>query len=674
MPQKTQIVPKFQHPHVETYINDYTQYKDEDVTVVDNNSKFISVFKSYSGIDNVLVKKSSLTDFIKTYGTSNYEKYGQPLMMPIGILSAGNATVHCMRVMPDNAFAANSILNLLYKIDGTKMIIKFQASHIDIGDATSEEGEINHDLFKTQKAFKKYLRSCADAMTKTGETEVDELGFNSIPIATFRMNGRGVYGNEYRWRIVPNSVYEKDYGIKMYTFEVMNTSGGIEKVASYVGSIVTSDKYGDSLTLINDIIDEEDMGDIIMDVQVIEENVEFVYDIFKSFVEKLPEKDQDKNGIPDLDEFDPFFGRLVGSNDKNINIQIVGEMVNGVGVDDYSHENDISIDRSQGTSLAGGDDGDFGVNATWHYVGVDTEGKEYEEDWTGQRAIDAATTDAYVKAFSGVFDKTIVSTRRTPCTALLDANYPYEVKEKMAELADMRESTLLYIDGGIEVTTSNIKSTVARLENFNTRNISKSIQHYTTKDPTTKKRCEVTATYFIGQSLATHFRNEGSWIPFVKSYARLSGHVKNTLEPCIDDTDSELKEFLYENRINYFECIEENVYERATQNTAQGVNSDLVEENNMYTLYEIKRIIEADCWDSLYSFTSAEARADFSTFEKAKFSGWEGNRLQTIDIVFDANDWEAERSIVHCYVSVQFRNLMKRVIIEIDVNKRNFTE
>ena len=206
MPQKTQIVPKFQHPHVETYINDYTQYKDEDVTVVDNNSKFISVFKSYSGIDNVLVKKSSLTDFIKTYGTSNYEKYGQPLMMPIGILSAGNATVHCMRVMPDNAFAANSILNLLYKIDGTKMIIKFQASHIDIGDATSEEGEINHDLFKTQKAFKKYLRSCADAMTKTGETEVDELGFNSIPIATFRMNGRGVYGNEYRWRIVPNSV------------------------------------------------------------------------------------------------------------------------------------------------------------------------------------------------------------------------------------------------------------------------------------------------------------------------------------------------------------------------------------------------------------------------------------------------------------------------------------
>ena len=134
----------------------------------------------------------------------------------------------------------------------------------------------------------------------------------------------------------------------------------------------------------------------------------------------------------------------------------------------------------------------------------------------------------------------------------------------------------------------------------------------------------------------------------------------------------DIKEKLYENRVNYFETLEENVYQRCSQNTAQSINSDLLEENNMNTLFAIKRIIEKDCWSELYDFTSAEDRVRFTEFEMAKFSNWQGSKVDTIEITFDVNEWEAERSIVHCYVAVQFRNLNKRTIIEIDVNKRNF--
>ena len=35
------------------------------------------------------------------------------------------------------------------------------------------------------------------------------------------------------------------------------------------------------------------------------------------------------------------------------------------------------------------------------------------------------------------------------------------------------------------------------------------------------------------------------------------------------------------------------------------------------------------------------------------------------------NEWEADRSILHCYLSVTFRGLMKRAILEIDINKRD---
>ena len=132
MPQAVQIVPKYLHSHVETYVNDNTQFNDSVSTPVDSNAKFITVFRSSMGIDNVLVKKDDLTDFEKTYGKSDYAKYGQPLMMPIAMLKSGNATVYAMRVMPEDAFAANCILSMLYKTDPEtgKFIIKYKASYV----------------------------------------------------------------------------------------------------------------------------------------------------------------------------------------------------------------------------------------------------------------------------------------------------------------------------------------------------------------------------------------------------------------------------------------------------------------------------------------------------------------------------------------------------------------
>lgn len=633
MPQEVQIVPKFQHSHVETYINDYTQFNDEVSTPVDTNTKFLAVFRSSMGIDNVIVKKDDLTDFKKTFGKSNYSKYGQPLMMPLATLTSGNATVYCMRVMPEDAFAANCILSMLYKTDEEtgKFIIKYRAAFID-KDAFSDP-----TAYKTQKVFKKQLKMHAQAL-KT--TKPDEDGFMQIPLVTFRMQGRGIYGNDYRWRIARNTEYEKDYGIKMFSFEALSATNGLEKIATYVGSLVTSTRYN-SLTLINDIMDEQEVGATVMDVQVLEENVEEVYEKFKEFVESLDASMQDT--IPSVDEFDPFFGRHINSNTMNANIEIIAES---------EGSDDIAVDRPQGTTLSGGSDGAF--------------------EQTDAQALYAAETAVYCDAFNGNIDKTILSTRRVPVTVLLDANYPPEAKIALAELANVREDAPCYIDAGVETTLAQVDNIIEDMVIFNTRNLVKEFQHYQVKDFDTKKKCDVTITYFYAQALAAHYENEGTHVPFVKGRAQLSGHVKNSLEPCIDDIDLEVKEKLYENRINYFETIEENVYQRCSQNTAQMINSDLIEENNMNTLFEIKRILERDCWEKLYDFTSAEDRARFTEYEQAKFANWEGRKLDTIEIEFDVNEWEAERSIIHCYVSVQFRNLNKRTIIEIDVNKRNF--
>lgn len=750
MPQEVQIVPKFLHPHVETYINDYTQFTDEVSTPVDTNNKFISVFRSPMGIDNVFVKKDDLTDFKDTYGNSDYSKYGQPLMMPLALLSSGNATVYSMRVMPDDAFAANAILNALYKVNDDGVLeIKYEV----VSNTRDIVGITNTSAYATGKAYKKTLKSAAEALTGTKKGD-----YTVLPLVTFRMMGRGAYGNDYRFRIARNVDYENDYGIKMFSFEALNTINGLAKVGTYVGALTTSSKYN-NLTLINDILDDADVGAAVMDVQVIEDNYETLYNLYvetaKAFIENntdavaeyeeavaayekyqaylaakaiydadlaaynalsaeqqaqavmpvAPEvvsevEEPEATGIlayvaknagadfttiAEIDEFDPFFGYKVGSTVKDGLVTIVAEATDETtgAITNYS------VDRAQGISLTGGDDGMFDTKKVWArgkegtdvaglYVevvaGADgsyTAPTNYELVDTKIRIADAEK-EVYKAAFQGKYDRTILSVRRVPCDAMFDANYPFEVKEVLADLANLREASLCYIDSGIETTYANIDNTIEEMAIFNTRNISKEFQHYTTKDLVTKKKCEVTTTYFIAQMLSKHFTENGSHVPFVKAYAELSGHVKNTLEPAIDDIDSDIKEKLYNARINYFETVSENVYQRATQNTAQVINSDLLEENNMNTLFELKKQIERDCWNNLYDFTSAEDRARFAESEKAKFANWEGRKLATLNISFSVTEWEAERSIVHCYVAVQFRNLNKRTIIEIDVNKRDF--
>ena len=801
MPQATQIAPKWLHPHVMTVINDNTAYE-ENTTTVDSNVKFLAVFASSQGPDNVLVKKTDLADFKTTYGDSDYAKYGQPLLMPLAELKAGNASVYCMRVMPEDATYANVLVSALYRkvttevnileydedgnpllddndepvyrtvdktlteaefnaldpsvpkkdatkpdaidiyeeridakgtktyvqralnsagkvivtpttmADGStkdiyeyvqvkptakKLEIKFYASFVNHGqvkciDADGNEehvvpddpksaiktewvaGATNKDVLST--AFAKLAvnfeddklpnnKDMNDPSTPKGEE------WSAVPLFYINMTGRGVYGNNFRFRISPDTSYEKDYGIKFYSFEVINTTNGISKVANYVGSLVTSTKFNET-TFITDVMQDRDAGDSYFDITVNEEAVETLYN---AYVEVLTEATKAKIPgvvVPDLDEFDPIFGNIVGEQYKASFIDIIGE--------DKNDPNVYSLDAVVGVPLLGGSDGIFAndVEITAGQAAATVANDkgihmtEAEVKTINARSVEDAITEAYIKAFSGQFDVTIMAPRRTPLNIMLDANYPLAVKRTMYELAGVREDCMVVLDSGIIDNRLQINQAIKNLKDMNERYATKEFQHYQVRDPKTNKRVTVTTTYKWATDFAFHVKNYGNHIPFVKSYATLSGHIKNSLAPSIEltTTDSALKEKLYNSRFNYYETIADNTFARATQNTAQGINSDLLEENNMRTLFDIKNQIETDCWDNLYNFADPADRAAFTQVEMAKFSPWIGSKVLSLDIYFDMNQWEAERSILHCYVSVVFRQLNKRTIIEIDVNKR----
>ena len=637
MASSVQIVPKYQHPHVETYVYDNTFYTEDSSVEVDDSIKLIAVFSSGKGIDNKFVKKTNLKSFTDTFGKSNPKKYGQPLMMPIAALNTGVASVWCMRVMPTDAAYANSVLSAYYKadVDSKMFTVKYKAKSFTDGEAIHNRDDI-------------------EVKGNTVESPDTLDGWTHLPIASIIAMGRGEYGQNYRWRITNNTEYERDYDKKFYTFEILSTENGLSRIATYVGTLVTPTDLQDTVQ-ITDVIADEDMGSYPANIIVYEENVDALYNAYVDFLNQVAEEEPDTEiDIPTVNEFDPFFGLALNSTDVLQFFTVQGS--------DGDDPEAIDLDTATGINFLGGTEGSFS-----------------EAD---PEAAEEALVQAYKDAFGGVTDKLILAPRRIACDFLLDANYPYEVKLALAELAHARNDCMLFLDCGIQPSFSSptlgqmeldYASGIFHTEDNDIPMVSLNPQHYEVRDIHTGRKTTVTMTYFIAQNLPTHFAENGSHIPFVKSYAELTDFVPNSLAPSVEMFESDLKEELYTHRFNYWESIGESQFQRACQCTAQVGNSDLLEENNVHTLFALKRQLEYDCWINTYNFTSADERARFQQIEEAKFESWKGSRLDTLSIRFDATAWEAERSIVHCYVEVQFRNLHKRTIIEIDINRRNFT-
>lgn len=384
-------------------------------------------------------------------------------------------------------------------------------------------------------------------------------------------------------------------------------------------------------------------------------------------------------GLPDIDQFDLLFGRSVAKTTSDQFIAYPQQLTDDVDqtADDFdannytTSENVVYFDSVEGVNLVNGYDGYF-AEGKQRVTQTIVDGRTVNVQWT----LDQEIEECYKNAFNGTYDKRILSAKRLKANALWDANYPMSIKNVMADLALCRNDGLCYLDCGImsNFGLSSVENLISDFSGFNDHKISKNIHHYFTREANTKKRVPVTITYFLSRKFADHVINNGSHIPFVKSYAQLDDFIKDTMYPTIEDYETEMKEILVENRFNYFDVVDDGIYERATQNTSQSSLSDLLEENNVHTLYEIKRIVEADITRNLYDFSDQQTRQNFRDFEIAKFENWSSKQVQSFDIQFGMNAWESERSILHAYISVVFRGLQKRAILEIDINKRTYNE
>lgn len=693
MPRTTQIVPRYNYPYVETVINNNTvQVEDTSVSITEDIQSYLCVFAGGKGYDNKLVSTESVKQKDARYGKSNYKLYGQPYMMTEAILNQTNTKVWTMRVMPEDATYANSVLSLWYKADKEKKVFRIKATTKSL-TKYDEYGNVIADMLDVVSNRDLLIEKGKelDGVSVDGEY-VDDEGYTQVPVAIFTSAGRGVYGDNYSWRISTDTDYEKEYGFKVFSFECLESENGTSVVGTYKGSIVSSGKI-EAVSFINDVIEEAGIEYCPMDIHFYEENVETLYDAFVSFVNELIAEDPTIDyEIPDMDCFDPFFGMQVAKPRVRVTpedpmikiIQLktdeVDESAEGFDAADYTitdsdlatEEKTIISSDASGIRLYGGHDGAFTVDKV--------------NDPSGEKR-KAAIDEMYIKAFNGTLDKTILSARRIPANALFDADYSMNVKKVLAKLALFRNDAIVYLDCNqmdtltttdlyeLEKDFGFIDALAEDFDPFCPYLISLNLHHYVTRESSTGKRVPVTITHYLASIHADHWRTYGYHVPMVnEDYATLRGHVKNSLKPSIDEYEGDLMTQLNLSRINYFETVGENVFYRATQNTYVVDDSDLLEENNVNTLMWLKRNVQDDVRSGLYDFTDSTTRSDFADFVKAKYEPLVGKQIAKLDVEYTMNEWEFERSIVHMYLAVVFRQIAKRIILEIDINKRTFDE
>jgi hypothetical protein len=619
MPSIGQIIPDYQQPYVATYINDNT-IPTETPNPALAPVRALQVFTSAKGRDNQLIQTDTLTDYLSEYGNPNFALFGQPGYMPAAYLSTNQARVYTMRIMPDDAAYSNIIILAKVKVDtsGTspKLVVRYQAEFFP-------NVAIEDDF---------------PAMLEAIENETPDVdGFLTYPLFVFYSAGRGVYGDMYRVRISSHTQADKDNVYKNYRIELFSTENGFDRIEMFEAAL-----YPDAIQ--SRVKSSYFLEDIIHDNSskikcvVYQAALEKIYNIYKASV--------DPATTYTTKDIDIVFGINKYSAELDPTIFI-----------DKLAPSAVALDKIEGVVLTGGDDGVFAVTTD-----PDT------------RA--AAINAMYILAFQGKIDKRILSKRRLPCELIMDANYEDSVKRTLINLIIQRYDAYGYVDAGLLKTATEAQEWGDYMQDIGDRIFSKECQNYKIKDPYTGKVIPVTMTYFLAGNLPTHFKNVGNQVPFVgDTYARLTGYIKNSLLPVIDADDLDVKEVLYDLRVNFFQAISEDVYVRTTQSTSQFSNSkttwsDLSEENNMNVLLEMKRALEIYVAAQIYNFADFENRRKFTEDVTRMFTPYTSVKVASFDVRFEMNAWEEERSILHCYLEVVFRSITKRAIIEIDINKR----
>lgn len=611
MPVSYQIVPEHPYPSQVVQINDNTEVTPTYATST-GGVGVLCVAASPKGKDGVVTTiPDGLKGFMDEVGLGPFELYGQPLLNAYQAASSG-ATLHFLRISAADAVYSNTHLIALYKVDDVtkKMTIKFVNATDPALTNLSTLGDFE------------YTKDVADA------------DFTAVKLFSIAYNGKGIYGDNLRWRIVSDATADKQNIYKNYTFYLYANESGLSQKEYYAGTFVP-DAIGAGQSIFFDaLLGDDDTGSRRLRFVSFAEGFKDIYDAYKA---ANPET------ALSFEDFDVLLGIDKYTKEKIVNLDILAE----------SSDN-IVVNTLMGITFGGGSDGAFGAD---------------QPAATRKAAMEAA----YAAAYSGDLDPYIKSKNKFPTTLLPDAGFSTDIKKTIAQLGKIRGDTMVLLDLGTELYTKTAAMGLGAALEATVDDRIHFIDAYAGKvtDPYSGKNVTVTSTYgLIGQYLA-HFRTYGNKNkPLAgNQYGAITGYVKGSLYPVYDpDIDSAEMTKLTEAHINFLKTNPSQTVVRAIQDTRQDKKTVLSEISNMFTLLDIKRDFELLVSQLEFDYTDASNMGRFNLAadniaEKYK------PEVASITAAFSQNAWEVENSVLHLNIAFSTRGLVKHSIVEIDINR-----
>lgn len=625
MPKKYQISPSgsLLRPKIETHINDNTEVVNEVVSGGGTVTAGMFVFASPKGRDReVITITNGLAEFMDEFGLGAYSVYGQPLMNAYAAASAAseaNAMLHCLRVTPEDAAYSTATLIAKYKVSNGAMTVHYvvKASDADVTDLED-------------------LANCCEV-----STEEDEAGYTAVKLFTVAYRGRGEYGKNIRFRITTDKAADKNNDYKNYNFQVYRNEKILEQIENFAVSFVPTAIYANASIYAEDVVNDADTGSTVVAMHVNAEGFQTMYDAYLT-------------AKPDttftLNDFDPLLGidKYTRQAIAGLTIESAETVTPGEG------ETAVDLTVATGISLLGGSDGALAI------TNADRQ---------------AVLNKLYLDAFQGKIDENIRSKNRFPTTFIFDANFDVQTKLAMIALAIQRTDCVAMVDFGLDITT---KASVEGYYDTNFDGIVDSrvccFEPYCMKvrDPYSQKTVLVTSTYWLASEYFIHINGwNGKHRPLAGNrFGVISGYISNSIYPVFDeDLDATMMDELAEKHCNIAKYNQSQVVVRSMQNTAQNKMTALTELNNVLILLDVKRDCEQLCAEYEYDFSEPEDIARFNVAASAITEKYSAAQVRSISAYFDKNDWEAERNILHLYVEMVNKDLVKTTIIEIDVNR-----
>lgn len=589
------------------------------IAEVRNMPLYCAVFTSDKGTE--AWTRISGKDFFKMYGENiSFKRHGQPLLQAAMSINSG-AELLCKRLVANDATLAN--MGIVATInDVTTSVQKKDADGNllyldDEGNETIEvtETKATESVVTKQVSYAIKSASNVDTIEEAAKAIEDTLGDSEYLLYVIADNGRGT--SKKRIKITPNYKVSKTLDYVLYTLQVFEGSVEVESMTFSANHALIVNNVNISL-----------QGMVNTNSTQLK-CVEYP-DQLDAFTEALAAATGD----------DSIDMAAMYKNDVLFGATNRGTALPGITVDS---ENGINLQYEYGQMLAGGSNGEFG---------------DYPIQNTDAWSIQA------VAAFDGTFDTVIYNMDQYKIDAIIDANYPNEVKRAIENLACFREDFMYFRDQGLKVTT------LEQIE-ANCKNEKKSMfcatypQSYNIIDPYTKRQISVTIGYDIAIKLVQHINN-GRILPTagMKYDMSIDNAIYGTLSfsPVICPTVNQ-KEILEDMRVNYASYIDNRLVIEALY-TSQEKYSQWSFVNNVMGIQEVVKAIRTRCPAIRYTFFEGEDLEAYKADVEEVIAAYRSNfNTLTLEYVQDAT--YSTNKIFYAVLKVAYKDFIQTEMIKV---------